>query len=115
MDKRFPVNEKKQPELDETINFGFASRRSPVRSRYAPSERPCKGAYLSPSCAMRTRPRRGCRLGVGEAQACARPVGHPPVGVAEPTHQCGHEQGADDRGVEDDPGGNPDRKGLDLV
>src|SRR4051812_32277387 len=36
MDKRFPVNEKKQPELDETINFGFASRRSRVRASHAP-------------------------------------------------------------------------------
>src|SRR6266516_4065150 len=45
-----------------------------------------------------------CRLSVGNAEKDAGPLGHPPVGVPEQSHQRRHEQGADDRRVEDDPG-----------
>ena len=38
-----------------------------------------------------------------------------PVPVSEQFHQRGHEQRADHRGVEDDPGGEADREHLDLV
>ena len=42
-------------------------------------------------------------------------IRHPPVGVAEQAHQRRHEQGADERRVEDDAGCEADCEGLELV
>src|SRR5439155_12022658 len=55
------------------------------------------------------------QLGLGDAENGSEPLRHPPVGVTEELHQRRHEQGADDGGVEDDPGREADRERLDLV
>src|SRR5579859_6487707 len=55
------------------------------------------------------------RRPAGQAKDDARPVGHPPVGVAEQFHQRGYEKCADHGGVEDDPGGEPDREWLNFI
>src|SRR4051794_3598303 len=54
-------------------------------------------------------------LRLRDAEKCPRPVRHPPVRLAEELHQRRDEEGADDSGIEDDPGSEANRERFDLV